>query len=312
MINTKNGHKISNVVIDTIFGIAGNGIFPLKLLPKNQKLLEMAQKTNTTILGKSFTFLKRIGNLVTYLPWTWKYIQLLGNDGMLNACGIANKGAKKEAKKIGKSVKKYKNFIPNFFPDFTKGDDDVWEQTNKTIKALIFRLGELFHALVLNFSCPNTEEDITRIIKSASLLVRKINQKYPWLTIIAKISYVQPLEFAEELEIAGAEIIQAINTIPYSLVFPKSKSPLAKVGGGGVSGGPIKEISLRYNNVLRKRVRIPIAMGGGIMSLEDCARFEGIGANSLTICTVARRDPETAMDIIFAKNFAMDLIFTKN
>lgn len=305
MIMTRNGYKISNVVVSTILGIDGNGIFPLTLYPKYQKLQKIVKSTKTTILGKSFTLPKRVGNFILWKPWTWKYIQTLEKDGMLNAYGLTNEGAVWEIPKIIRSLAEGNKIIPNAYLDFSKGMEDAFQQAKKILIDMHLNVFVLSHyAAEFNFSCPNTKEDISKNVKGAIYVCQKIRESFPRLTIIAKISYIHPYELAEELEKVGVDIIHAINTIPWKIVYPNPDkvSPLADVSGGGVSGGSIKKMSLKYNSDLRKRIAIPIIMGGGIMSLEDCARFEGIGANSLAICTVARRDPETAMDIISTKN----------
>lgn len=97
-------------------------------------------------------------------------------------------------------------------------------------------------------------------------------------------------------------IIHAINTIPWKIVYPDKVSPLADVGGGGVSGGPAKNLSLEYNGGLRKRIKIPIITGCGVTSLDDVERFKDIGANSVSMCTIVRRNPEEATKIIRIKN----------
>lgn len=296
MIITKSGFTISDVAVDTIFGISGGGIFPLSLLPEYSSLLKIARENNTTIFGKSFTYPKRVGNFIIWLPWTWKYIQSIGKDGMLNAYGLTNGGARREIPAMKNSVEKYNRFIPNYFPDFSKNEDELWDETDKTISLLIYWLRKDFHALIFNLSCPNTKEDISKIMNVSLRLIGRVCQKYPQLTIICKLSCVQPFEMAEELDKLGV-VFQAINTVPYNLVY-NDESPLAHVGGGGVSGGPIIDFSLDFNRNLRKRVKGKIIMGGGITSLEDCSRFWEIGADVLVICTTVRRNPKKAQAIM--------------
>jgi dihydroorotate dehydrogenase (NAD+) catalytic subunit len=92
-----------------------------------------------------------------------------------------------------------------------------------------------------------------------------------------------------------------MNTIPYELVFPPNRyppSPLAKVGGGGVSGGPAFAQAYEYSKGLRRLVRLPLIMGCGVTSQEDVQRYLDIGADAVSICTLALRDPQKSARII--------------
>ncbi len=307
MIVTRNGYGISNVVVSTVLGIDGNGILPLEIIsPAYRKCIRIVRKSGTTVLGKSFTHQKRIGNFIFCKPWTRKYIQTLEEDGMLNAYGLTNGGAEREIPKIIGSLAKGNKIIPNVYLDFSEGSEgmeDAFQQAKKVLVDMhtnVFVYG--YYATEFNFSCPNDKKDIVKNVQGAIYICRKIRKLFPGLTTIAKISYVHPYELAEELEKAGVDIIHAINTIPWKIVYPDKISPLADVGGGGVSGGPAKDLSLKYNRELRKRIKIPIIMGCGVTSLDDVERFEGIGANSVSMCTIVRRNPEEAIKIIRIKN----------
>lgn len=304
MIITKNIFKISNIIVSTVLGIAGNGILPLKIISSAyRKFISTVRESGTTVIGKSFTHQKRIGNFISWKPWTWKYIQTVEEDGMLNAYGLTNKGTR-EVWKIKRSAEKGIEIIPNYFPDFSKGEIEAFRQTKRATFMLsnLLDLHDNFHALELNSSCPNTKDGIRNNVKKVIYLCREMARKFPDLTLIVKISYVHPYELAEELEKVGVDIIHSINTIPFNILYPNKISPLAKVGGGGVSGGPARNLSLKYNRELRKRIKIPIIMGCGVTSLDDVERFEDIGADSVSMCTVVRRNPEEAIRIIRIKN----------
>lgn len=304
MITTRSGYKIFNVVVSTVLGIDGNGTLPLKIISSAyREFIRIVKKSGTSVMGKSFTHQKRIGNFIFWKPWTWKYIQMLEKDGMLNAYGLTNKGAVREIPKIIGSLAKRNKIISNVYLDFSKGTEDAFQQAKKVLVDMhtnAFVHGH--YAIEFNFSCPNTREDISKNVQGAVYVCRKIRELFPELTIIAKISYVHPYELAEELERIGVDIIHAINTVPWKIVYPFDKSPLENVGGGGISGGPAKHLSLKYNRELRKRIKIPIIMGCGVTSLDDVEGFEDIGADSVSMCTVVRRNPEEAMRIIRIKN----------
>jgi dihydroorotate dehydrogenase (NAD+) catalytic subunit len=72
------------------------------------------------------------------------------------------------------------------------------------------------------------------------------------------------------------------------------------VGGGGVSGGPAFEAAFSYNQTLRKKVSLPFIMGCGVKNLEDVRKYLDIGADAVSLCTLALRDPKEAERIITA------------
>ena len=192
--------------------------------------------------------------------------------------------------------------IPNFWPELGKGSDMVMAETLAAVAIYRQHLGEAFWALELNFSCPNVPEDIACNVADGLACVRALTAAHPDLFLIAKLSVQHPYEFAQELERAGVGALHAVNTIPYNLVFPPDRfppSPLAAVGGGGVSGGPAFAQAYRYNQGLRPLVRLPLIMGCGVTSQEDVQRYLDIGAEAVSICTLALRDPKKAERIVW-------------
>jgi dihydroorotate dehydrogenase (NAD+) catalytic subunit len=227
-------------------------------------------------------------------PFTWKYIQRLPNLGMLNAYGLTNQGVEAVAPRIGAACRAGFTIIPNFWPEFGQGADTGIRETLEAIALYRRHLGGSFWALELNFSCPNVPEDIACNLTDSLALVGAVRAAHPDLCLIAKISVVHPYEFAQELERAGLGALHAVNTIPYDLVFPPDRfppSPLAAVGGGGVSGGPALELAYRYNSGLRPRVNLPLIMGCGVTSQDDVQKYLDIGAAAVSICTLALRNP---------------------
>jgi dihydroorotate dehydrogenase len=298
MIRTRSGFIISNVVISTILGFDGRGIMPLRIIsPRYNQLASLVKKSGTTVLGKSFTFLEKRDGFVFWDRRTWKRIQNLDNNGILNAYNLTNRGYLRECPKIIKAQKKIR-VIPSISPDFQSEQWSPMEQVSLIVDYMDFNIIEL------DVSCYNADKNFTknilRVVHICKNLRNYINR--PQLTIIVKIGYNHPYEFAQELEGAGVDAIHAVNAIPWKEVYPCKISPLNEIGGGSVSGGPIKKFSLSYNRILRKKVGLDLIMGGGISSLDDVERFEDIGADAVSMCTVVRHNPEEAMKIIRIKN----------
>lgn len=296
MIRFKEG-MISSVVISTILGHFGRGMFPYIFSQNYRKFIRLAKKTKTTSLTKSSTRFKRQGNYIWWNPLTWKYIQKILNKGLLNAYGLTNNGVNVNAAGIAVSCKMGFKVIPNFYPKLAKGDDIAINETIDAVEICAEAMWSYFWIIELSFSCPNSQEDIKENMGQAVQCVRAVKKQFPWLRIIAKISIVHPFEFAQELEQAGADVIHAVNTtIPYNKLYPNS--PLYKIGGGGVSGSPAFQMAFDYNSELRRRVKLPMIMGCGIISVSDAQKCFDIGADIISICTLVKYDCKEAGKII--------------
>jgi len=296
MIITGQRH-ISTIVLSTALGPDGRGIFPYTLWPGYRRLVRAVRETATTVLTKSATRWPRRGNFVAANPFTWKYIRRLHQGGMLNAYGLTNDGVAAVAPGIGAACREGFQVIPNFWPELSYGADRAVQETLEAVALYQQHLGEAFWALELNFSCPNVPEDIACNVADGLACVRALTVRHPHLFVIAKISIRHPYEFSQELERAGVGALHAINTIPYELVFPPDRfprSPLAPAGGGGVSGGPAFAQAYRYNQGLRSLVRLPLIMGCGVTCMDDVQRYLDLGADAVSVCTLALRRPKEA------------------
>jgi len=293
---------ISPVVISTALGHDGRGIFPYTLLPGYRRLLAAVTDTGTTVFTKSATRFKRRGNFIPANPFTWKYIRRLPDMGMLNAYGLTNDGVEVCAPDIRRACDLGLKVIPNLYPEFIKGTDPAIRETLEAVAIYHQHLGPHFRALELNYSCPNSEEAIAHNVAQGLRCTREVRQRYPDLFLITKLSICHPYEFAQELEQVGANALHAVNTIPFNLVFPLARSPLDEVGGGGVSGGPTFPLALRYNQELRKKVGLFLIMGCGVTCRDDVQRCFDLGADAVSLCTLALRKPQEAARIMVRYN----------
>ncbi len=297
--------QVSPVVISTALGPHGRGIFPYTLLPAYRRLIGAIRQTGTTVFAKSATLQPRRGNFITWNPLTWRYIRRLPGLGMLNAYGLTNAGARAGARSLKVSLEAGFRVIPNLYPEFIKGTETAIADTLAAAALFQELLGPLFWALELNFSCPNSAEEIRTNMAQGLDCVRAVKARFPALVLIVKLSICHPFEFAQELEKSGAGALHAVNTIPYDIVFPPGlnpPSPLAAVGGGGVSGGPAFAAAYEYNRALRPKVRLPLIMGCGVSGPDDVRRYLDLGADAVSLCTLALRRPAEAERIIRAFN----------
>ena len=305
MIMLKKGNMISHVVVSSILGHSGRGMFPLTLKLSYRKFVKKVLETKTTVIAESATRFKIVGNYQIRKPWTWWiYVRKLPRMSLLNAFGLTNDGIEKCAKKILRSAKKGFQVIPSYFPEFSKGLDIAIKEALEAIAIYQSELGDYFFALEINVSCPNAGEDVSKNMSQAVACAKAIKARHPDLTLIVKLSYLHPISLAEELERVGVNIIHGINTIPYGEVFPNKQSPLHKVGGGGISGGLAYPQALEYNTKLSKRVSIPLIMGCGITDLISLGEYKDIrgNGNSVSICSLVRLNPTKAIMAIEISN----------
>ncbi len=304
-MNRSEPGKISPIVISTALGQAGRGIFPYTLLPGYRRLLQAIRETGTTVLAKSTTRFARRGNFIPSNPLTWKYIRRLPELGMLNAYGLTNHGVAACAPDIRRSCDLGLNVIPNLYPEFIKGTETAIRETLEALEIYRQALGPHFWALELNYSCPNSAEEIAQNVAQGIECSQAVRRQYPQLFLVAKIAFCHPYEFAQELERVGVNALHAINTIPYDIIFPPDRyprSPLWQVGGGGVSGGPAWAAAYDYNRELRPKVKLFLIMGCGVRNREDVQRYFDLGADAVSFCTLALRHWREAERIIRTYN----------
>jgi dihydroorotate dehydrogenase len=297
--------NISDVVVSTALGPSGKGMFPYTYYKEYRKLLKLVKEQTVTVFTKSSTRYPRVGNFRIRNPLTWKYIQKISKRGMLNAYGLTNNGVEVNAMEITDSHEKGFNVIPSYYPEFDKGIHIAIRELDESIQIYLERIGLGFWAIELNGSCPNSKEVISKNMDMLCQCVAVLKRKYPWLVVIVKTSIVHPYDFYKRLENVGADVIHAINTVPYNMVFPGSVSPLEKKGGGGVSGEPAFLLAYKYNEKLRKETSLPIIMACGVTDILSKVMFLRAGADSVGICTIALLNSKEAGRIIMPPGFAL-------
>jgi dihydroorotate dehydrogenase (NAD+) catalytic subunit len=310
MIRFANGKTLPSVILSTIGGHYGSGMMPYSFDSGYNHLMGNLEGSGTAIFSKSATFNPRVGNVVMRRPWTaFQYIKRIGDRGMVNAYGLTNPGVKKCAQGIAKSIKRGYNVIPNFYPEFVKDGQErlgaAIQETLEAIRCYEFLIGDAFWAIELNFSCPNSEEEIAENMRQVLQCLTAVRRSFPGLIVIAKMSWVHPIEFFEEIAHHKlADALHCFNTIPYQLVFGAGQRSPLKNGLGGASGGPIRKPCFDQNVQVAKRVNLPIIMGGGVpvSSLDLVKPYFGIGAGAVSVCTDVAYLPCDALSLVHHYN----------
>lgn len=271
MITLSNGERIEFLTGSGALGFDGRGWwweYPLRWTG-------ILDPYAFTIVVKTLTLYPRRGNLRWYAPW--RCVHLIPG-GVVNAVGLTNPGIDW--------------WIRRCYPRMQKAGlqtvVSVFTETESEAHALAQKLKPLHLAgIELNASCPNVphESAVRHVVRLAEII------KQAGHPLIVKVGYDQPyVAIAQALENI-AEAIHAINAVPWQWVYPEKPSPLARLGGGGVSGEPIRPMVREAIRQLRQQTRLPLIAGGGIYTLEDLETLWALGARAFSIGTLFLRAP---------------------
>ncbi len=159
--------------------------------------------------------------------------------------------------------------------------------------------------LQINLSCPNTGHDPRELI-GESEQVLDIAQALN-VPVMPKFAANAPVEAVLELDQhAACDAICVSNTIKFGdpmidweQVWGTDTSPLAKYGGGGISGAILRPIVCNWITRLREAgFQKPINGGGGILAADDVTHYHRAGASSVFIGSVSTLRPWRLRSII--------------
>lgn len=320
-ITLKNGYKIKPVVLDCCLGIDGLG--PPGLF--GNKLNKVIDKRNSTTILKSITRESKIGNFAApffskegwaktnywFLPYLPKKLCFvpLRNNSTVNSYGLSNEGFDNFLDNLNLDNDKTINI--SIFLELGDGSEEAIKKARKSAKYMAQKIST-YHKkrkidigfVVLNISCPNAGNAVTKTNEKIVEVVKQFDSSISEIPYGIKYSYIQDVSLAVELE-NHCEIAfhQAINTIPFKLVYGENKfSPLSHIGHGGVSGKDITQKALEYGKKLyaekgKGNLKAPIILCGGIMTLGD-AMERSMYADAIAMGILVNKNPELANDII--------------
>jgi dihydroorotate dehydrogenase len=274
----KNSLSISNIVVSSAFGW-GDGVPILKFFrPSYNELLKIALLTKTTTITKSMTHKPRNGNFNIWNPISWLQNIKLTKGGLYNSFGLTNEGSGKVSDVLKQLRDESYKILPSIYAE---NEHD-----------LTFCMYDFLpkKSLELNVACPSSS-----FVFSKELLKRMIDSvriDYQGIVIILKVGVETPIELIEVFEEYGGDILHSINTVP---TMYKGKRM-------GKSGKFIFQDALQHNKKLRKITNLPMIMGGGVSSIDNAQAFFDIGANSVSLCTLALLNPNAAKEIILHFN----------
>jgi dihydroorotate dehydrogenase len=161
--------------------------------------------------------------------------------------------------------------------------------------------------LQINFSCPNAGLDPNHLVTEITRVL-DLSQHLNVPTMI-KLNALVSVDTAHLMSAhPGCDAIVMSNTIPWGQLsdridwkglFGSDISPLAKYGGGGLSGSPLLPIVTDWIRAARvKGFGKPIVGGGGILSKEDAGMMLDAGADAVELGSVSFLRPWRVQGII--------------
>ena len=161
--------------------------------------------------------------------------------------------------------------------------------------------------LQLNFSCPNTglhTEELLGEVNDGLGAVAQLG-----IPIVPKFNIRLPIETAQKIaEHPSCDALCVSNTIPWGQfpdridwegLFGSNESPIAHIGGGGLSGKPLLPLVSEWVYQARKAgITKPISAGGGILSQKDVRVIMRAGADSIFLGSIAILRPWRVRGIV--------------
>jgi len=165
--------------------------------------------------------------------------------------------------------------------------------------------------LQINYSCPNVGVRAEKLVKEVETGLTIASE----LKIPLVLKFNLMLSIGAFVYISGHPACDAIclsNTIPWGALadeinwrdlFGTNQSPLAHLGGGGLSGKPLLPLVIRWLRKTRRAgLEKPINAGGGILSKTDAHFVLDTGADSIFLGSVVLLRPWRVKSIVSGIN----------
>ncbi|MGA2417634.1 MAG: hypothetical protein ABSF55_00075 [Candidatus Staskawiczbacteria bacterium] len=275
MIRLSNGVEFEYVNASGALNYDGNGYLPEQPLRMTGYLNSSLPRSIT--IAKSLTFNPNKGNFKWYWPWgcirpIWDGGEIIG---VHNAYGLTNPGYLRWCRKIGSRVDSSKIRLA---VSICGEPDELAEMAAAVSDFDIV-------AVEVNVGCPNTKGGVKlnpgKIIESCHK-VKSRTQKPVFLKVSVAHQGVMP-EILKGIEDV-VEVLE-INSVPWDMVFPGRKSPLAKFGGGAVSGKIVQRITWPFAELLTSMTQIPVVWPS-MWDYSDIGLVEKVGAQAKSFGSV--------------------------
>ncbi|MDR0953023.1 MAG: dihydroorotate dehydrogenase [Elusimicrobiota bacterium] len=240
------------------------------------------------VVCKTITLKQRFGNKpprITDTPY-----------GMVNSIGLENNGVEYFIKT---ALPFLKNYDTKVVVSIAGNNAAEYGELAK-----ILDTEDTVSAIEINLSCPNVAHGQNKCLFSQCHIssqdivaqVRKNTKKPIFAKLSAQVSDITPV--AKACEAAGADALTLINTLPALAVDLKTRKPMLGNVFGGLSGGAIKPVALKFVWEAYNAVKIPIIASGGIMNATDALEFILCGASAVQIGSANFVNPLACPEIV--------------
>ena len=265
MITLSNGHSFLFMVASGALAFDGRG-WPWEWPLRWAGLIDPSL---FTVVTKTLTRQPRRGNLRWYNPI--RCVRWLPA-GAVNAVGLTNPGIEWWCRTIAPSLKKCRHKIVVSIEAENEAD------TLEMIGMIQKNLHGNIVGIELNASCPNTFADRNQSTERILSICQKAKLESP-VPLLLKVGItIDYLKLADELK----EIVEtfSINSVPWGIAFPDKKSPLARFGGGGVSGKIAQQWTWKIAGELAK-TDMPV-VGASPWEYEDIQKLFDLGVGAVS------------------------------
>lgn len=173
------------------------------------------------------------------------------------------------------------------------------------------QVGTLHVGLQVNFSCPNVSLPTDQLVSEVGEVLSTFSEvNAEGVPVIAKFSAATPVEGVVKAveSCRWCDGVSVSNTIPWGKLpdridwkglFGSDKSPLAHIGGGGLSGKPLLPIVRDWIVDARKLgLKKAVIGGGGVLSSRDADELLDAGADAIEIGSAAILRPWRVQGIV--------------
>jgi dihydroorotate dehydrogenase (NAD+) catalytic subunit len=253
-------------------------------------LLERAARSGAgAVTAKTCTLSARRGHRnPTAIDW---------GHGMINAMGLPNPGVEEEVALLHEAARR---LAPLGVPLVASISADTAEGFAQAA-AIVTRAGP--DMIEVNISCPNVQSDHGEMFASSAKAAAEVTRQVKAATSIPCIVKLSPNVpdiglIAAAVAAAGADAINAINTMPGMLVDAESGAPVLDNRSGGISGPALKPIALRCVHEIAGAVQVPLIGTGGVLTGIDAVEMISAGATCVGVGSAIFYRGENAFSLI--------------
>lgn len=283
MIRLSNGHSFEYVLSSSSFGYGDDGWFFQKPLVWYGAI----EPELFTIVTKTLTLKPLKGNFTWWNPLG--SVRLI-DGGMVNKIGLTNPGIIYWLEKIAPTI----NFKENNIVVSIHGKEEELVEMAKMLNRIPLV------GIEVNLSCPNVgrRESIVNILSSVRAV--KAASRHP---IIIKASVDDKWYISIAAELRGVVGAISLNSVPWNMVFPHSRTPFAALemrvggGGGGVSGAPAQQKNWMAVGELVAQGFLPV-IAPSAMSEADVGTLFKMGAHAVSFGALQLRRPWAPTQIV--------------